>query len=185
MNIKEKEITKRLSLNEGIRINLMSVITDILYGVENFIQNQFQNIKEKEIKEKNKRFENDLLKVIIEDYITLFLSQNRKTKSTLKDSFELSKDIFVSRLASPSYKYNSEKENLTTICYSILSSISNSKIKKEKVDIKSCAKLISYLNLKEEEVSNIFDYVSKNLTRRIESDQKVENETLKGQELSM
>lgn len=46
-------------------------------------------------------------------------------------------------------------------------------------------KLISYLNLKEEEVSNIFDYVSKNLTRRIESDQKVENKTLKGQELSM
>lgn len=183
MNIKEKEITKRLSLNEGIRINLMRIIPDILYGVENFIPNQFQNFKD--IKEKNKSLENDLLKVIVEDYITLFLSQNRKTKSTLKDSFELSKDIFVSRLDSPSYKYNSEKENLTTICYNILNSLTISKIKKEKVDIKSCAKLISYLKLKEEEVSEIFDYVSKNLTRKIESDQKVENKILKGQEFSI
>lgn len=72
-------------------------------------------------------------------------------------------NLFHSRLDSSFYQYDEKKESLNSICYNILNSIVSPKLNSDKIDIKSGAKLISYLKINKNEVKNIFDEISKEL----------------------
>lgn len=104
-----------------------------------------------------------ILNVIVKDYICLYLNDNINAKKTLEDSLELCRDIFISRLDSSFYQYDEKIESLNSICYNILNSIVSPKLNSDKIDIKSGAKLISYLKINKNEVKNIFDEISKEL----------------------
>ncbi len=133
-------------INDITRINILNKISSILLN----------DMYKKPQSEK-------ILNVIVKDYICLYLNDNINAKKTLEDSLELCKDIFISRLDSSFYQYDEKKESLNSICYNILNSIVSPKLNSDKIDIKSGAKLISYLKINKNEVKNIFDEISKEL----------------------
>lgn len=133
-------------INDITRINILNKISSILLN----------DMYEKTQSEK-------ILNVIVKDYICLYLNDNINAKKTLEDSLELCRDIFISRLDSSFYQYDEKKESLNSICYNILNSIVSPKLNSDKIDIKSGAKLISYLKINKNEVKNIFDEISKEL----------------------
>lgn len=105
----------------------------------------------------NKKMKSDKSIVsIINSYIDLFNIINKSSKDNLSDSIELNKIIFISRLDSPSYEFKKD-DDINIILLNTIKAISESLTLNDKLSIKPCAKLISFIKLDNTEVENMFD----------------------------